>query len=81
MPPPIPIAVNNQEIIAIIKINIPSRRTKYINIRYYYFREYIKQNIIDSYYIFTNEILADDFTKTLNRLKFATFATSIDMHD
>jgi hypothetical protein len=72
-------AVDNQEIIAIIKIGTFNRRTKYINIRYYYFREYIKQNIIDSYYIPISEILADEFIKALGRLKFTTFATSIGM--
>jgi hypothetical protein len=56
-----------------------SRRTKYINIRYHHFREYIKQNIINSYYVLTSEILANEFTKTLDRLKFTTFATSIGM--
>jgi hypothetical protein len=79
--PPIPIAVDNQEIIAIIKIDTSNRRTKYINIRYYYFREYTKQNIINLYYIPTSEILTDSFTKTLDRLKFTTFATFIDMQD
>jgi hypothetical protein len=78
--PLIPIIVNNQRAIAIIKINISNRYTKYINISYYYFREYIEQDIMDPYYISTSEILADDFIKALNRLKFATFATSINMH-
>jgi hypothetical protein len=79
MPPPILMVVDNQGIIAIIKINISNRRTKYINIRYHYFREYIKQDIINSYYIFTSEILIDSFIKALDRLKFIMFATSIDM--
>jgi hypothetical protein len=78
---PISIAIDNQEAIAIIKIGVFSRRTKYINIRYYHFREYIEQNIIDPYYISTSEMLADGFTKALGRLKFATFATFIDIHD
>jgi hypothetical protein len=76
----IPIAVDNQEVIAIIKIDISNRRTRYINIRYHYFREYIKQDIIDFYYVFTSEMLADGFIKALDCLKFATFATSIGMH-
>jgi hypothetical protein len=42
MPPPIPIAVDNQGAITIINMDAPNCRTKYINIRYYYFREYIK---------------------------------------
>jgi hypothetical protein len=62
-------------------MNISNRRTKYINIRYYYFREYIKQNIINSHYVFTSEMLINNFIKTLDRLKFATFTTSIGMHN
>jgi hypothetical protein len=59
----------------------PSRRTKYINIRYHYFREYIEQGIIDFYYISTSEMLINGFIKALGRLKFAIFITSISMHD
>jgi hypothetical protein len=80
IPSPIPITVNNQKTIAIIKIDVFNCRTKYINIRYYHFREYIVQDIIKSYYILTSEILTDNFIKALNRLKFATFTTSIGMH-
>jgi hypothetical protein len=61
-------------------MNTLNRRTKYINIRYYYFREYTEQNIINPYYIFTSEMVANGFIKALGRLKFATFATSIGMH-
>jgi hypothetical protein len=57
-----------------------SRRTKYINIRYHYFREYIEQGIFDPYYIFTSEMLVDNFIKALDRLKFVTFATFIGIH-
>jgi hypothetical protein len=59
----------------------PNRRTKYINIRYHYFRECTEQGIINPYYIPTSEILADDFIKALGRLKFTTFATSIGMQN
>jgi hypothetical protein len=74
-------AVDNQGAIVIIKMDISSRRTKYINIRYHYFREYIEQSIINSYYISTNEMVADNFINMLDRLRFAIFAISIDMHD
>jgi hypothetical protein len=57
-----------------------SRRTRYINIRYHYFRECTEQGIVDSYYVSTSEMLADGFTKALDRLKFITFATFIGMH-
>jgi hypothetical protein len=77
--PLIPIAVDNQGTIAITKMNASSRRTRHINIRYHHFREYIKQNIVDPYYVSTSEILADGFIKALDRLKFTTFITSIGM--
>jgi hypothetical protein len=81
MLPLIPMVIDNQGAIAIIKMDALNRRTKYINIRYYYFRECTEQGIIDFYYISTSEILVNGFTKALDRLKFATFATSIGMHD
>jgi hypothetical protein len=56
MPPLISMAVDNQKTIAIIKMGVPNRHTKYINIRYYHFRECIKQDIINSYYIFTSDV-------------------------
>ena len=62
------------------EINNPNRRMKYINIKYYYFREYVKTDIVDPHYVPTNEMLADGLTKALNRLKFNTFAASIGMH-
>jgi hypothetical protein len=79
MPPSILIIVDNQEVIVIIKMDISNRRIRYINIRYYYFREYIEQDIINPYYVFTSEILVNGFIKALDRLKFITFATSIGM--
>jgi ABC-type sulfate transport system substrate-binding protein len=79
--PPIPMAVDNQGAIAIIKMDVPNRRTRYINIRYYHFRECTEQSIINSYYVPISEILADGFTKALGRLKFITFATSIGIQN
>jgi hypothetical protein len=58
----------------------PTRRTRHINIRYHHFREYTEQGIIDPYYIPTSEMVADGFTKALDFLKFAAFATFIGMH-
>jgi hypothetical protein len=80
IPPPILITINNQRAIVMTKMDAPNRRMRYINIRYHHFREYIEQDIIDLYYISTNEILAENFIKSLNRLNFIMFAISIDMH-
>ena len=58
----------------------PNNRTRHINIRYHHFRECAEEGIVDPHYVPIDEILADGFTKALNRLKFNTFAASIGMH-
>jgi hypothetical protein len=78
--PPISIIIDNHGVIALVKLEDPNQRTRYINIRYHYIRDYIKNEIIQTHYTPTNEILANDFIKTLNRLKFSIFTASIGMH-
>jgi hypothetical protein len=79
-PPSIPLAIDNQGAIALAKMGAPNRRTRHINIRYHHFRECAEEGIVDPHYVPTDEMLADGFTKALNRLKFNTFAASIGMH-
>jgi hypothetical protein len=45
-PPPISMTINNQGAIALAKLKDPNRRTRYINIRYHYIRDYVKNEII-----------------------------------
>jgi hypothetical protein len=79
-PPPISMVIDNQGAIALAKLENPNRRTRYINIRYHYFRDYVKNGIIQTHYTPTSEMLADNFTKALDRLKFSIFTASIGMH-
>ena len=79
-PPPIPLAMDNQGAIVLAKLAAPNRRTRYINIRYHYIRDCIENGTILTHYTFTEEMLADNFTKTLNRLKFNAFTSSIGMY-
>ena len=47
-----------------------SQKTKYINIRYYFIRDYINTKEINLKYIPTREIIANILTKLLPRLAF-----------
>jgi hypothetical protein len=78
--PSIPLAIDNQGTIALVKMNSLNRRTRHINIRYHHFRECAETGIVNPHYIPVNEMLADNLTKALNRLKFNTFAAFIGMH-
>jgi hypothetical protein len=76
-----PMAMDNQGAITLITLKSQNRRTKHINVRYHYIRKCIESGIITPHYTPTSEILADGFTKALDRLKFATFVSSIGMRD
>jgi hypothetical protein len=74
-------AMDNQGAIALVTLGSQNRRTRYINVRYHYIRECIESGIITPHYTPISEMLADGFTKALDRLKFATFVSSIGMRD
>ena len=76
-----PMAMNNQRAIALATLKSQNRRTRHINVRYHYIRECIKSGTITPHYTPTSEMLANRFTKALDRLKFATFVSSIGMRD
>jgi hypothetical protein len=76
-----PMAMNNQGAITLTILGSQNRRTRHINVRYHYIREYIKSGTITPHYTPTSKILVDRFIKALDRLKFAIFVSSIDMRD
>jgi hypothetical protein len=78
---PIPMAMDNQGAIALATLRSQNRRTRHINVRYHYIRDCIKSGTIAPYYTPTSEMLANGFTKALDRLKFVTFVSSIGMRD
>src|SRR5271156_3595019 len=79
--PPIPMAMDNQGTIALATLGSQNRRTRHINVRYHYIRDCIESGTIAPHYTPTSDMLADGFTKALDRLKFATFVSSIGMRD
>jgi hypothetical protein len=73
--------IDNQGAIALATLGSQNRRTRHINVRYHFIRDSIKSGTITPHYTPTNDILADRFTKALDRLKFATFVSSIGIRD
>lgn len=53
--------------------NSSSKRTRHINIRYYFVTDKIAQKEVSVKYCETNDMVADFFTKPLQGVKFATF--------
>jgi hypothetical protein len=79
--PPILIAMDNQGVIALAILGSQNRRIRHINVRYHYIRDCVKSGTITPHYTPTSDMLADGFIKTLDRLKFAIFVSSISMRD
>jgi hypothetical protein len=79
--PPIPMAMDNQGAIALATLGSQNCRTRHINVRYHYIRDCIESGTIEPYYTPTSDMLADGFTKALDRLKFSTFVSSIGIRD
>jgi hypothetical protein len=78
---PIPMAMDNQGAITLATLGSQNRRTRHINVRYHFIRDCIESGTIEPHYTPTSDMLADGFTKALDRLKFATFVSSIGIRD
>jgi hypothetical protein len=79
--PPISMAIDNQGAIALAILGSQNRRTRHINVRYHFIRDFIESGTITPHYTSTSDMLADGFTKALDRLKFATFVFFIGIRD
>jgi hypothetical protein len=78
---PTPICVDNQGAIFLAVNPAHDKRTKHIDIRYHYVREFIEQGHGEIYYIPTNDQVADVMTKPLSFDKHATFSGSLGLTD
>jgi hypothetical protein len=78
---PTPICVDNQGAIFLAVNPAHDKRTKHIDIRYHYVREFIEQGHGKIYYIPTNNQVADVMTKPLSFDKHATFSGSLGLTD
>ena len=74
---PITIYCDNQSAIARIMSDTYSERTKHIDIRHHYIKQYVKNDSIKLLWINTEEQLADILTKTLNKTLHTHFTQSL----
>jgi hypothetical protein len=74
-------AIDNQGAIALAILGSQNRRTRHINVRYHFIRDSIESGTITPHYTPISDMLADGFTKALDRLKFATFVSFIGIRD
>jgi hypothetical protein len=69
---------DNLSTITLIEKGKPcSRNTKHINMRYFFIKDYINQNIISVKYLNTDSMIADVLTKPLSGIKFNKFTDAI----
>ena len=70
---------NNQRSIDLIKNPIFHARSKHIQIRYHVIRKSVETGEIEIKYHSTDEMLADDFTKKLNHVKFSQMIEELSL--
>lgn len=70
---PIPLLIDNQSAIALVKNGEFHERTKHIGIRYHFIRERYEDGEIELEYCPTGDQVADALTKPLSREKLETF--------
>lgn len=66
----VPLFMDNQSAIKLIKNPVFHKRTKHIDVRYHFIREKYEDGSISIKYVKSEEQLADIFTKALPKLKF-----------
>lgn len=76
---PTSIMIDNQSAIILTKNAEFHQRTKYIDVRFHFVRDHVKNEIIKPIYVPTNEQLADALTKPLPAQKFKNNIFSLGM--
>ena len=77
---PMTIMEDNASAIALIENLEEHKRTRHIDVRYYFCREQQDQGRIKVQYVNTANNLADRFTKTFSRIKHADFLRQLGMN-
>ena len=75
----IPLMEDNQATILMANNGSSTKRSKHIDVRYHFCKQQIKLGIINLKYCSTNEMVADMFTKPLEKLKFNQFVPRLGM--
>jgi histone deacetylase 1/2 len=70
---------DNQDVIALIKNSQFHARTKHIDIQTYFIREKMIEDSIDLIYVFIDQMMVDDLTKSLIKDKFIEFRVALEI--
>jgi parvulin-like peptidyl-prolyl isomerase len=70
---------NNQSVIVLIKNFQFHARIKHIDIQNHFIREKIIEELIDLIYMFIDQMITDDLTKSLIRNKFVQFRDALEI--
>ena len=70
---------DNNDVIALIKNRQVNEKSKHIDVVYHYIRDFQKHEKVNVNYIFINEIIIDDLTKSLIKQKFHKFLKLMNM--
>jgi hypothetical protein len=76
---PIVIYADNQDVIKLTTNSIFRKRIKHIAIKYHYIRNLIQQKKITLQFKLSNEMIANDLTKSLESIKFQKFVIALDL--
>ena len=74
---PVPVFEDNQTCISIASNFMSQKRTRYVDIRYHFIRDYVKDGTIKLFYCQTAKMLADILTKALPRPQYQRLRTQI----
>ena len=73
----IPLLIDNQGAILLIKNSLSSKHSKHIKLRYYFICEKFTDGTIAAKYISTDKQLADSLTKALAGIKYKKFVEGL----
>ncbi len=69
---------NNQDVISLIKNFQFHARTKHIDIQIHVIKEKVIEDFIDLVYVFIDQMIADDLTKSFVKDKFIQFRVALE---
>ncbi|GKB01055.1 hypothetical protein Tco_0829099 [Tanacetum coccineum] len=75
----IPIYCDNKSIIALCCNNVQHSRSKHIDIRFYFIKEQVENGVVKLYFVNTEYLLADIFTKALGRERIEFLINKLGM--
>jgi CobQ-like glutamine amidotransferase family enzyme len=70
---------DNQNVIALIKNSQFHARIKHIDIQIHFIREKVIEEFIDLVYVFIDQMIVDDLTKSLIKDKFVQFRVALEI--